>query len=206
MAAAFIHGMILAFGLILPLGVQNVFIFNQGAAHKRYVQALPAIITASVCDTLLILLAVLGVSLVLLGAYWVKTVFLCAGIAFLLYMGWSTWKSASSSGGSGSGAGQAFSPRKQMAFAASVSLLNPHAILDTVGVIGTSSLSYSGADKAAFALAAILVSWIWFTGLATAGRILGKLDSNGRFLAGLNKASAWVMWAAAVYMGLSLFR
>lgn len=29
-----IHGMILAFGLILPLGVQNVFIFNQGQHIK----------------------------------------------------------------------------------------------------------------------------------------------------------------------------
>ncbi len=31
MSEAIIHGIILAFGLIIPLGVQNVFVFNQGA-------------------------------------------------------------------------------------------------------------------------------------------------------------------------------
>jgi L-lysine exporter family protein LysE/ArgO len=28
---AIFHGILLAFGLILPLGAQNVFVFNQGA-------------------------------------------------------------------------------------------------------------------------------------------------------------------------------
>ena len=33
---------------------------------------------------------------------------------------------------------------RQVAFAASVSILNPHALLDTVAVIGTSSIQYAG--------------------------------------------------------------
>jgi L-lysine exporter family protein LysE/ArgO len=61
---AFIHGFILALGLILPLGAQNVFVFQQGAAQPRFLRALPAALTAAVCDTALILLAVLGVSVV----------------------------------------------------------------------------------------------------------------------------------------------
>lgn len=50
----FIHAVVLAFGLILPLGVQNVFIFNQGLTQKKYLHALPAIITAGISDTPLI--------------------------------------------------------------------------------------------------------------------------------------------------------
>jgi L-lysine exporter family protein LysE/ArgO len=61
---AFTHGFILALGLILPLGAQNVFVFQQGATQHRFFQALPAVITAAVCDTALIILAVLGVSVV----------------------------------------------------------------------------------------------------------------------------------------------
>lgn len=37
-----IHAVVLAFGLILPLGVQNVFIFNQGMSQRSYARALPA--------------------------------------------------------------------------------------------------------------------------------------------------------------------
>lgn len=54
MLEAFIYGVILAFGLILPLGAQNVFVFNQGAIQKNYINALPTVITAALCDTLLI--------------------------------------------------------------------------------------------------------------------------------------------------------
>ncbi|MDQ0200221.1 hypothetical protein [Neobacillus ginsengisoli] len=48
MLEAILHGMILAFGLILLLGVQNVFVFNQGASQSDFVRALPVIITASI--------------------------------------------------------------------------------------------------------------------------------------------------------------
>jgi L-lysine exporter family protein LysE/ArgO len=204
MVAAFIHGLILAFGLILPLGVQNVFVFNQGALQKRFIHALPVVLTASLCDTLLIALAVFGVSLVILGSFWIKTILLSVGIVFLLYMGWSTWKSTPVNNNSEDRAKETFTPLKQIAFSASVSLLNPHAIMDTVGVIGTSSLQYNGAEKIAFALACILVSWVWFTGLAVAGRITGELDKSGRLMMVLNKISALVMWGAAIYIGITL--
>jgi L-lysine exporter family protein LysE/ArgO len=204
MISAFVHGLILAFGLILPLGVQNVFVFNQGAFHKRFRHALPVVLTASLCDTLLITLAVFGVSLVILGSFWLKTILLGAGVVFLLYMGWRTWKSTPANDNSEHKPGETFTPSKQIAFAASVSLLNPHAMMDTALVIGTSSLHYYGAEKFAFALAAILVSWIWFLGLAVAGRIMGELDQSGRMMKALNKISALVMWGAAVYIGISL--
>lgn len=72
MISAALHGFILAFGLILPLGVQNVFIINQGAMQTRWIYVLPVVLTASICDTLLISLAVFGVSAVVLGVAWIK--------------------------------------------------------------------------------------------------------------------------------------
>lgn len=33
-----IHGLLLALGLILPLGAQNVVVFNQGANQKKLVK------------------------------------------------------------------------------------------------------------------------------------------------------------------------
>ncbi|MED4227113.1 LysE/ArgO family amino acid transporter [Neobacillus cucumis] len=197
------HGFILALGLILPLGVQNVFVFNQGVYQPRFVNTLPAIITASLCDTLLILISVLGVSFVILGSFWIKIFLVGAGCIFLIYMGWTTWNSKPSNERGVSA--NKFSLKKQVLFAASVSLLNPHAIMDTVGVIGTSSLRYQGEDKVIFAFACILVSWIWFLGLSLIGRISGELDESGKFLLILNKISAIVMWGAAVYLLFTLF-
>jgi len=198
---AIIHGLALAFGLILPLGAQNVFVFSQGAVQPSLWRAMPVVLTAAVCDTLLILLAVLGVSLVVLTLPWLKTLLYAGGVLFLLYMGYLIWRSRPVADETQS---ELFSPRRQILFAASVSLMNPHAILDTIGVIGTSSLAYSGAAKWAFTLACVLVSWVWFLGLCIAGRLAGSLDRSGRGMRGLQITSALLMWGMAVYMAWNL--
>lgn len=202
MMEAIIHGFILAFGLILPLGVQNVFVFNQGAMQPKFSRAIPVVLTAALCDTLLISLAVLGVSVVVLSSYWIKTLLFVAGILFLIYMGMVVWRSKPAQVDDEQ---TSFSPKKQILFAMSVSLLNPHAILDTVGVIGTSSIKYIGTEKIAFALACIATSWLWFMGLALAGRMIENLNQSGSFLNLLNKVSAIIMWGTAIYISLSLF-
>ncbi|MDQ0861848.1 LysE/ArgO family amino acid transporter [Bacillus sp. V2I10] len=202
MLEPFIHGFILALGLILPLGVQNIFVFNQGALQPRFIKALPVVITASLCDTLLILVSVLGVSLLILGSFWIKTILIGGGFIFLIYMGWTTWNSKPSN--EREEMAKKFSLKKQVLFAASVSLLNPHAIMDTMGVIGPGSLRYQGEEKIIFVFSCMLVSWSWFLGLALIGRMSGKLDKSGNFMLVLNKISALIMWGAAVYLGLSL--
>jgi L-lysine exporter family protein LysE/ArgO len=201
MVGAMIHGFILALGLILPLGVQNVFVLNQGATQPRWVLSLPVVLTASLCDTFLILMAVFGISAVVLGSSWIKVTLISVGILFLLYMGYVTWKSRPKEG---SHEVKNLTAGKQIAFAASVSLLNPHAIMDTIGVIGTSSLSYTGMEKAAFAVVCIFVSWLWFLGLSIVGRLVGKIDQTGKFIVMLNKISAIIMWGTAIYLTFSV--
>lgn len=198
-----IHGILLAFGLILPLGVQNVFIFNQGATHKKFINALPAILTAGICDTMLIYLAVAGVSIIVFSFEWLKILLFLIGFFFLLYMGWVIWKDRPEV--STNQEEKRFSPKRQIAFAASVSLLNPHAILDTIGVIGTSSLTYTGFDKWVFTLACIVVSWIWFISLVAVGKKIGQIDGSGSFLKRINQISAIIIWTMAIYMGYQLY-
>lgn len=205
MLTAFVHGFVLAFGLILPLGPQNAFVFSQGAAQPRWLRAIPVVLTAALCDTLLILLAVLGVSVVVLAIPWFRSVLLIVGVVFLAVVGWLTWRSAASrSGGAGddqAGDAARWPVGRQVLFAVSISLLNPHAILDTIGVIGTSSLSYTGPARAAFAAACVINSWVWFFGLMTAGRLVGHFEGVRRWL---NRVSAIVMWLSAIYLLVSL--
>lgn len=204
MLGVILHGFILALGLILPLGVQNVFVFNQGVVQPRFIRALPVIITASLCDTLLISLAVLGVSVIVLEYEWIRLTLFTLGICFLVYMGAATWRSKPS--GQDPESARSFSPKKQIVFAMSVSLLNPHAVLDTMGVIGTSSLQYEGADKMIFTVVCIAVSWLWFLGLGIAGRAAGRMDPSGRLLSALNRISAVIMWGTAAYLMLRLIQ
>ena len=200
MISAFIHGFVLALGLILPLGPQNAFILSQGATQPRFRRALPVVFTASVCDTLLILLAVLGVSVIVLTLSWVKAALVIIGVGFLGSIGWLTWRSDTTDNDPAQRT-RDWPLRRQIVFATSVSLLNPHAILDTIGVIGTSSLSYDNKAKVAFTLACILNSWLWFFALALAGRLIGQVGSVRRLL---NRASAIIMWLSALYLVYNL--
>ncbi|QKG85532.1 amino acid transporter [Kroppenstedtia pulmonis] len=202
MSAAILHGVLLAFGLILPLGAQNVFVFNQGVSQPTFKGAIPVVITASLCDTLLIISAVLGVSVIVLSVPVLQTVIFSIGLLFLLYMGWSIWKSEPANLNQKE---EAMSPKKQIMFAMSVSLLNPHAILDTIGVIGTSSLRYTGPEKIGFTATCIVISWLWFLGLAISGKIVGNLDTGGKLLKVINKVSATIIWGVALYIVIELY-
>lgn len=194
------HGIILAFGLILPLGVQNVFIFSQGATQVSILRALPATIMAAICDTVLILLAVFGLSLIILQIEGLRMTLMVAGILFLLYMSISIWRSTPKEAKEGT----ALPIKKQILFALSVSLLNPHAILDIVGVIGTSALKYSGYELAVFTATCIAVSWIWFFGLMIVGARVKQLGNRTIIMTVFNKCSAVFIFGMAIYLSLGL--
>ena len=193
---AILHGILLSFGLILPLGVQNLFVFSQGATQPKLIRALPATITAALCDTLLILLAVFGISVIVFQVHWLKTGLMIVGAIFLIYIGYTIWKSKTKMNETN----QAVPVRQQILFAMSVSLLNPHAILDTVGVIGTNAVKYNGVAQLYFTIACISVSWVWFFGLTIAGATIKKLEVSGNLMNIINKCSALFIWGTAIYL------
>ncbi|MBJ8204355.1 amino acid transporter [Bacillus cereus] len=197
---AIVHGIILAFGLILPLGVQNVFVFSQGATQPKLIRALPVAVTAALCDTFLILLAVFGLSTIVLQFEWLRLSLMIAGILFLLYMGYVIWRSEPTT----SETNKALPIRQQVIFALSVSLLNPHALLDIVGVIGTSALKYVGMEQIIFTITCITVSWVWFFGLSLAGTVMKKIDGTGGLMTIFNKCSALFIWGTAIYLLIGL--
>ncbi len=195
MTPAFLHGLVLAFGLIIPLGPQNIFVFSQGATQPRYRDALPVVTAAGVADTVLILLGMLGVSAAVVALPALKLAMVAFGVCFLVYAGWASWRAAPNEDGE---THVGLTLRRRVMLALAFSLLNPHAILDTVGVLGPSSLVYTGSARAAFASACVGVSWVWFAGLALAGRVLESVTGLRR---ALGRVSAVAMWASAGYLG-----
>ena len=195
MLYAFSYGALLALGLIMPLGLQNIFIFNQGAHQRHFLHAMPSVLAAAVCDGLLIVSAVLGVSVVVLQISGLKVALLGFGALFLFYMGFVTWFSEPRTLYAGQ---QPMSARQQVLFTASVSLLNPHALIDTIGVIGTNSIQFVGLKKLAFTSACLLVSCVWFFTLSCVGHFVHKLDTKGRWIKKLNQCSALVILAVAI--------
>ncbi len=202
MIAAFFYGVILAFGLILPLGPQNMFILAQGGNTKQFRHTLPAVITASLSDTILIVLASFGVSLFILQHVMLEKILLIAGMMFLTYLGGQLWYKAER-GHIPTLQKKSLSAKKQILFCASVSLLNPHAILDTVAVIGVNAMLFKGGAHISFTVACILVSWLWFISLALFGKWISRFT---QFKFYQDRLSALVIWFAAITLLVRFLR
>ncbi len=195
---AFLHGFLLALALILPFGPQNTFVISQGTTHRQYRLTVAVVVTAAISDTLLIGMAVLGVSVVLLAAPMLKEALTFLGIVFLVWIGWQSWRTPVHPETSDNGSMAYWTLRRRILHALRVSLLNPHAIMDTIVVIGGGAALYpTPAEKLVYALAAVLVSWVWFFAISLAGRALGQLRNQAGTLKWINRVSAGIMWTIA---------
>ncbi len=203
LVAAFAHGFFLALALILPLGPQNTFVISQGTTYSQYRKTVPVVVTAALSDTVLIVVAVMGVSLVLLAIPWLKDILTVLGIVFLAWMGWQSWKTPVYTG-LGEDSSQAYwTLRRRVFYTLRASLLNPHAIMDTVVVIGGGAALYTHSlDRLAYASAAVFVSWTWFFAISLAGGFLRHLSP----LRLMNRLSAAIMWTIAARYLVTLGR
>lgn len=198
----FLRGLTLGLSLIVAIGPQNAFVLRQGLT-RRY--GLLAALVCSLADTALIAFGVLGVGALLARSPALVTLGTLAGAAFLLGYGWRSFRSARHPGTLQT-EGQALqTPGTILVTAAAFSLLNPHAILDTVVLIGGASAGLGGSGRRAFLLGTILASWTWFFGLALLAGHLAPLMRSPRAWQVLDVLIGVVMWAIAAGLVRSVF-
>lgn len=196
LASAFLHGFFLAFALILPLGPQNTFVLSQASTARRLLDVTPVALTAALCDTVLITVAVGGVGALVLAVPWFRPVIALGGTLFMLAIAATTWRDSSVPRRDWVGRRTAPDARPLQApmegtrpeptvrarirHTLAVSLLNPHAILDTVAVIGGASVAYDSVPlRIAYGVGACLVSWLWFGGLLVVGHAFRRVLREG---------------------------
>lgn len=202
MLRAFTKGAFLGMGLVIPLGAQNAFIFQHATLQQRFRAVLPVVLVSALCDAALILAATAGVDFLEQIAL-VKKILMVLGIGFLFYIGYGIWKNVPDAN-----FGHNIAPlslKKQILYTLSVSLLNPHAIMDTFFVIGAVSIDFLGADKHMFVLGCILIDMLWFLFLALMGFFLKKLSNGPRIIKITNRLSACIIFAIAVDLIIKLF-
>lgn len=96
------------------------------------------------------------------------------------------------------------SAKKQISFTLSVPLLNPHTIMDTIGVIGANAAMYRHAEKIVFTITTISVSWISFIALGLIRKLVENIDQEGKFILVLNKVSSIIIIAVALLIAKNI--
>ncbi|MGH6926955.1 MAG: LysE/ArgO family amino acid transporter, partial [Dongiaceae bacterium] len=92
-----------------------------------------------------------------------------------------------------------------VATAVALSVLNPQVYLEMVGVVGSVALRFAETDRAIFAFGVMLVSPLWFFGLAMGGRRLAARMDSRRVARAIDLTTAVVMLGLGAAFGLAEF-
>ena len=171
----YLNGLLLGLSLITALGPQNLFLIRQGAMRKH---AVLSAITCFFCDAILIIASVVGLRQLLEAHVGFRVGMTWFGALFLLYYGISALRQAFSKQSARVTQEQLRSSRWQIIMLAlGFSLLNPHAIIDSLVLIGGGSGQYPGHEQA-FLLGVLTSSLLWFSALTLTAHFFSHLLSR----------------------------
>lgn len=172
--APMVTGFGLGASLIVAIGSQNAFVLKQGL-KRQYVFAVSTV--CFLCDSLLITLGAGGFSTMVASSPGLMRFTLWCGVVFLSWYGLRSFISAAKPGAMDTGGedDNGTGLVKVALTTLALSLLNPHAFLDTVVLLGSLAGRYSGEARLLFAVGAIAASCVWFYGIGFGARILAPL-------------------------------
>lgn len=159
---SYLNGLLVAAGLIIAIGAQNVFVLAQSLRREHH---LPVAALCVLCDALLVCAGVFGLAALLAQSPLLLSIARWGGAAFLLWYGSLALRRALHPQALQQDRESGPRSRRAVLMAAlAVTLLNPHVYLDTVLLIG--SLGAQQPVPGAYALGAASASLIWFFSLA----------------------------------------
>lgn len=192
-------GFRLGFGLILAIGGQNALVLRQGIRREH---VFAVCLFCAVSDAILIAAGVSGFAAASVSAPWLAPALKWAGVAFLAWYGFRSFRSALNPHGALSAAeGGAESLGKVLTMIAAMTWLNPHVYLDTVVLLGSVSAQFPG-RALAFAAGAMTASFTFFFGLGYGARLLAPIFALPRAWQVLDGIVAATMWSLAIGVAL----
>jgi len=182
--------------LIIAIGAQNAFLIKQGLLRNH------VFLSALICclaDALLIGLGVAGFGTLIVKYDLLLDIAKYLGAAFLFWYGFRSFRSVlKKSTLDISGAPERPDLKTTIITLLVVSLLNPHAYLDAVVLLGSISSQFPHHERYSFGLGAIMASFVWFFGITYGSRYLAPLFQNPKSWKILDFIIGCIMWMIAL--------
>lgn len=182
--------------LIVAIGAQNAFVIRQGLLCRHL------FLTAIMCsllDAMLISLGMLGFGPLI--SSWPFTVQIAKyfAILFLFIYGSLSLRAAFKPKSFDlANEKNADSVKKTICILLALALLNPHAYLDTVILLGSIALQQPAYEQIYFGLGAVSASFIWFFAITYGSRLLAPLFSKSMSWKIIDLLTALIMWGIAI--------
>ena len=186
----YLNGLLLGLSLIMALGPQNIFLIKQGA--RRNHAALSSVICL-ICDVILACASVIGLRGVIGDHPTLQIWIIWLGAGFLFYYAIKNLSSGLSRKAKNVASEHQAHNRMQIVFfALGFSLLNPHAIIDTLVIIGSGSSQFPE-HELIFLSGVITASFLWFSSLFFTTRYLSTILTQARVWKGIEILSGGLM-------------
>lgn len=180
MEKIFFEGFLLQGSLIFALGAQNLFVLESGLRRHHH---LTVSFVCFLCDFCLIMLGVAGAATLFTHFPEAKVVVGVLGVFFLLSYGVGKLKTNEEQIILNQESHKEKNLKKSIFSAISFSVLNPHAYLDGIVLIGGYSSKYSHlVSRLTLGMGAAICSWTWFLILSTASSRLMPFFQNPKRL------------------------
>ena len=198
----YFNGLILGLSLIMALGPQNIFLIKQGARRNH---ATLSALVCFVCDIILVCASVAGLHKVLLAHPTFQIWMVWLGCSFLFYYAIKSLRSGLSKKKDNTEVVVPSHNRAQIIFfALGFSLLNPHAIIDSLVIIGSGSSQFPD-HELAFLAGVITASFLWFSSLTFTTRYFANVISKDSIWQLIELFSGLIMAFIGIKLVLSNF-
>lgn len=201
MSNVYFNGFVLTLGLIMAIGAQNAHVLRQGLRGEH---VLLTVSVSALCDMLLITLGIAGLGSLFVANPDLMAVARYGGAAFLIWYGTRALLAAIRGGRVVDvSEHRRMSRGEALLAAAGFSLLNPHAYLDTVVLLGSIGSQQADDLRPLFAAGAITASIVWFVVLGYGARLLVPLFSRPMAWRVLDALVALMLWGIAASLLLA---
>ncbi len=203
MYLALLKGFASSAGLIVAIGAQNAFVIRQGLLQNHL------FITALLCsmiDAALITTGVLGFGQIISTYPLLIEITKYFAILFLILYGAFSLKSAFyKQSAFGLEKNKIMHSRKKtVLLLLALSLLNPHAYLDTVILLGSIASQHPHHEQFYFAIGAISASFVWFFSICYGSKFLAPFLCNPLAWKLIDIFIALMMWGIALAIAINL--
>jgi L-lysine exporter family protein LysE/ArgO len=196
MFATVLKGMMIGFAFIAPIGMQNLYVFNNAMNHKMR-RALLYVMFVWVADASFSLSAFFGMGALIATTDWLKLAVMLVGSLLVMWIGFGILRGANSV--QLNQAENQMTPAKAFATAFVVSWANPQALVDGSLMLGALRGTLADAQVWPFIIGVLIASAIWFNGITITMNIL-KERLPKRVLVWVNIVSAVIVMAYGVYL------
>lgn len=167
--ATLIKGMMIGFAFVAPIGMQNLYVFNN-ALTNSFKRSLVYVLFVWTADSLFSLAAFFGMGAIISSVTWLRLLVMLIGGGLVIWIGWGILRSANSV--QLNTTGNKLPVKQAFLTAFIVSWANPQALIDGSLLLGALRGTLDKSQVWPFIIGVIMATFIWFNTITIVMNIL----------------------------------